>query len=295
MLKYKPMTKMGVVLIVGRPNVGKSTLLNNLLRQKVSITSPRPQTTRFPLEAVYEDERGQIIFVDTPGIFNSTPDKLSKTINASVETALDRESDVILYMIDPTRPRDSEENKILGMVRKIKIPKILAINKIDLPQTHSAEYAFYEDEFPVVIKISAQTHANLNKLLDEIFSLLLEKSPLIDTAKMVQPALNLDSKTFIAEIIREKIFLNTHDEVPYTVNTYVEQIKERRVNQIYIKAKIITTNEQYKKMLIGRHGIMIKEIGMAVRKELEAATGKKIYIDLTVEVNADWQETWNPT
>ena len=122
--------KSGIVSLIGRPNVGKSTLLNHILGHKVSITSPKPQTTRFNLQAVYEDERGQVIFVDTPGIFGKVDDQLGTRINASAENSLKERVDLVIYMIDHTRERDFEENKVLGIVRKATCPKILIINKI---------------------------------------------------------------------------------------------------------------------------------------------------------------------
>lgn len=284
------MKKSGVVLIVGRPNSGKSTLLNNLLKQKVAITSPKPQTTRFPIDAVYEDERGQIIFTDTPGIFTQSNDMLSRSINANTIQAFDKPADLILYLIDFSKKRDSEENKILGLVRKAESPKILVVNKIDIPNPKfSAEYAFYENEFPHIVYVSALTKANLNLLLNKIYELLPIGKQLVDTKNMVQPGLNLNSSLFISEIIREKVFLFTHDELPYTVKTSVEEIAERSNNCLYIRGKIITTSDQYKKMLIGKNGAMIKKIGMAVRKELETSSGKKVFTEITVETDPDWQ------
>ncbi len=285
--------KSGIVALVGRPNVGKSTLVNNLLGHKVAITSPKPQTTRFPLQAVYEDERGQIIFIDTPGIYSKSDDPLVQSVNLKTEEVLRGEVDLIVYLVDFNRPRNTEENKTLGMTRKIDVPKILAVNKIDLKSPDfSAEYMFYEEEFDEIIKISALHKTNLNLLLDAIFKRLPEREPLVDTSQMVQPGLNIDSKMFISEIIREKAFLNLRDEVPYTINTAVDTIEERSSGHLYIKGKIITTADRYKVMVIGARGKMIKEIGMAVRKELEQASGKRVFIDLTVEVDPHWQETW---
>jgi len=124
--------KQGKVLLISRPNVGKSTFLNNLISQKVSITSPKPQTTRFPIKALYQDERGEIIFIDTPGLMRKTEDLLSENINKKTLQTLNEELDLVLYMVDPTRKRDFEEARVLGLVRQIEKPKILVLNKIDL-------------------------------------------------------------------------------------------------------------------------------------------------------------------
>lgn len=277
--------------MIGRPNSGKSTLLNTILKQKVSITSPKPQTTRFPIQAVYEDTRGQIIFVDTPGIYEKSTDVLSKRINASSEDSLSQNVDVVLYVVDHTRERDYEENRALGIVRKSKAPKIMVINKTDIKKpTHIVQYKFMQDEFPIVVEVSALTHANINLLLDEIFALLPEGTPQIDMQTLAQPALNLDSKTFVSEIIREKAFLNLRKELPYEMTVVVDDLAERENGTLAITARILTSNDRYKAMIIGDHGVMIKEIGMAARKELQTATNKHVYIDLTVETDPHWME-----
>lgn len=283
--------KTGVVALVGRPNVGKSTLLNTILGQKVSITSPKPQTTRFTIQAVYEDDRGQIIFVDTPGIFGKVKDPLAKRINLRAEESLNAGVDVVLYMVDHTRERDFEENKALGIVRKSKAPKILVINKTDVrTPSHIVQYKFMEDEFDRVVEISALAHKNINTLVDDIFFLLPEGKPLVDTTKLVQPGLNIDSRLFISEIIREKAFLFLREEVPYTLATVVDRVTERDNGTVYIKARILTSADRYKAMIIGKAGVMIKEISQAARKELETATSKKVYLELSVETDEHWSE-----
>jgi GTPase len=281
--------KSGTVAMIGRPNVGKSTLLNHILGQKVSITSPKPQTTRFPIHAVFEDERGQIVFTDTPGIFGKAVDPLAQKINSSTEESLNGGVDLVIYMIDHTRERDFEENKALGIVRKSKAPKILVINKIDVKHpTHIVQYKFMEEEFDAVVEISALEHKNIPVLLDTIFSFLPEQEKLVDTDAMVQPGLNLDSKTFIAEIIREKAFLFLRKELPYTLTTLVDEIEERQNGTIYIRARIITSADRYKGMIVGKAGAMIKEISQAARKELETASSKKVFLEVTVEVDPHW-------
>lgn len=281
----------GIVAIIGRPNVGKSTLLNHILGHKVSITSPKPQTTRFNLEAVYEDERGQIIFIDTPGIFGKIKDALGRQINLQAEQSLKSKINLVVYMIDHTRERDFEENKVLGIVRNAKVPKILVINKIDVKKpTHIVQYKFMEEEFDTVIRISALEHKNIPLLIDAIFEKLPEGESLADTAKLIQPALNLDSKVFIAESIREKAFLFLRDEVPYTLTTTVDEVVERNNGTLYVRARILTSADRYKAMIIGSGGAMIKEISQAARKELETATSKKVFMDLTVETDPHWME-----
>lgn len=284
--------KSGFVTIVGRPNSGKSTLLNNLLGHKVAITSPKPQTTRFPIQAVYEDDRGQIIFTDTPGIFAKAEDILSKKINPLAQSALrNKDLDVVIYLVDHTRDRDIEENKILGMVRKIEKPKILTYNKIDVSSpSFLPHYKFMEEEFTEVVEISALFKKNLNILLEKIFDHLPEREKLVETSELAIPALNINSKLFIEEIIREKAYLFLRKEVPYTLTVVVDEISERDNNLTFIKARILTFSDRYKKMIIGKKGGMIKEIGMAARKELQTASNRKIYLDLTVETNPHWHE-----
>lgn len=283
--------KSGYVAIIGRPNTGKSTLLNNLLGQKVSITSPKPQTTRFPIEAVYEEERGQIIFIDTPGVFGKVEDAVSKKINPLAESVLKRGVDVVIYIIDHTRDRDFEENKSLGLVRQIDKPKILIVNKSDIKKPDFyPHYKFMEEEFARTIHISALYKWNFNYLIDAIFDYLPEGEKLIETEGRATPLLNMDSKQFISEIIREKAYIFLRKELPYSLTVAVDEVEKRENGVMYIKARIITNNDRYKRMIIGEKGRMIKEIGMATRKELETATDQKIFTDLTVEVDSHWMQ-----
>lgn len=287
--------KKGVILLIGRPNVGKSTFLNNLLGHKVAITSPKPQTTRFPIQAVYEEDRGQLLFIDTPGIFGKADDFLAKRINAKTIDSIDKEVNVVLYMVDHTRRRDFEESKVLGIVRKLKAPKkFLVINKIDITdKSYGAQYRFLEDEFPDVFAISALLGKHMKAVIDAIFETLPEideKKEDIDE-KYTTP-LSYDSKTFIAELIREKVFLHTGKEVPYTTTIVVDEVADRKNGMKYIKARMLTTHDRYKKMLIGKGGEKIRDLGRLARKELELATNKKIFLEMTVETDPHWQETY---
>lgn len=282
--------KAGTVALVGRPNVGKSTLVNNLVGHKVAITSPKPQTTQFPIYAVFEDEICQIIFVDTPGIFANTRRLTNKSVNSVAQKVLKEDIDVVLYIIDPSRKRGIEENRVLGILRKIDKPKILVINKIDLfgpgskEASYREEYMFLEDEFDSVVEISAIKPRNLPTLVAKIIEYLPEGEKKVVKEDMPTPALNLSSNLYIEENIREKVFLTLRDELPYQVRVVVDEVKKRVKSGIfYIKARLIVSDKRYRKMVIGKEGQRIKQIGSMSRRELELATGQKIYLDLTVE------------
>ncbi len=286
--------KTGKVLLVGRPNVGKSTFLNNIIGQKVAITSPKPQTTRFPIRALYQDERGKIIFIDTPGLMKKTEDYLSENINKRTIEAINEEIDLVVYMVDHTRKRDFEEARVLGIVRQINKPKILVINKIDITEkTYKPQYEFLKEEFPIYFEISALKKINIKPLMNKIFEFLPEEKKESEIENIhPYPVLNIDAKTFISELIREKVFLMMGEEIPYTTTAIVEEISERDNGLMYIKAKILTTHDRYKKMLIGKGGRKIKEIGSYARKEISLAINKKVYLDLTVETDPHWQKTY---
>ena len=239
----------GKVLLIGRPNVGKSTFLNNLIGQKVAITSPKPQTTRFPIKALYQDERGEIIFIDTPGLMRKTEDLLSENINKKTLQALNEEVDVVLYMVDPTRKRDFEEARVLGLVRQIEKPKVLVLNKIDLWQAgkkndYSAQYKFLEEEFPDVFDISALKKIHIKPLVDKIFSLLPEVKDRQKTENLnPYPILNIDAKTFVAELIREKVFLMMGEEIPYITTAIVDEIAESKKSSKNRKSQSLSNFE----------------------------------------------------
>ncbi len=282
--------KVGKIIIVGRPNSGKSTLINSLVGKKISIVSPLPQTTRKIIQGVYWDERGQIIFLDTPGVFAKIKNTAAKKISSLAKKELSN-ADLIIYLIDRSRSRGDEENRILGLVRQVNKPKILALNKIDINKpNYTYEYQFLEDEFNAWIEISALKGKHLKSLLEKIFELLPEGEPIFDPESFKAfPALGITPKEFVAEIIREKTFLILRQEVPYTIGVKVEEIEENE-NRFYIKATIFTSSDRYKPIIIGKKGKTIKEIGTIARKELELITNKKIFLDLQVVANPHWQQ-----
>jgi len=276
--------KSGVVAVVGRPNAGKSTLVNAMIGTKVSITSPKPQTTQFSVEAVYDDPRGQFILSDTPGIFAKTDNPKSHEVNLTAEHSLKKGVDVVVYVVDKTRERGVEENKVLGVVRKFDGPKILVINKSDKRYPDFIEqYKFMEEEFDATIELSARTHTNINVLVDTIFEFLPEGEDVVDKQGMAIPVLNVDSKLYLEELIREKAFLRLRREIPYAIQVVVDEIIEKPQKKMtVIKARILSP-ARYKKMIIGTGGVKIKEIGSMARRELEIATNRKIFLELMVQ------------
>ena len=281
-------TKSGFVVIIGLPNVGKSTLLNQLLGTKVSIVSPKPQTTRFNIKGVLTRDNFQIIFVDTPGIH----DAKSLFNQLMVKEALNalQEVDIILWVMDVTH-RIPEEEKILDLIKKANKPTILVLNKIDLIKKQELlpiiDYFSKLHEFHAIIPISALKNDGLDRVLNELIKLLPEGPFYYESHQVTDLPLNL----LIAEIIREKIFLLTYQEIPYSTAVKVEEIKEEpEKNLLYIQATIFIERDSQKGIIIGKGGRMLKKIGTLAREELEFLLGKKIYLDLWVKALKDWRE-----
>ncbi|MDD2654616.1 MAG: GTPase Era [Candidatus Omnitrophica bacterium] len=240
--------KSGTVALIGRPNAGKSTLINRIIGHKVAITSPKPQTTQFSIQAVYDDSavgkkpsRGQILFLDTPGVFAKTNDPKLKEINLEAEQVLKGDVDLIVYVIDPTRERGLEENRVLGTMRKTDIPKLLVFNKSDKRgKNYSEQYKFMEDEFDDIVYVSALKGENINQIIDWIFENLPEGEKMFDVSTMPSKTLNLDSKLFLEELIREKAFLRLRRELPYMIRIVVDTVEKRKGKDlVYIKARIL--------------------------------------------------------
>lgn len=284
-------------MFLGRPNTGKSTLINAIMQQKVSITSPLPQTTRKITRVVFKNDKGIIMISDTPGIIGKVVDMMGKKVNteAPKESA---NADVAIMVVDISRPKNDEENKMLGIIRKLECKKILVYNKIDKsvgPKDHLADYEYMEDEFDKSIKTSAIREINVKGLVNMIFELLpeIEEDTANKNALIIQkkgkPVIGMEGSEFVSEIIREKAYLFLRDEIPYTINVEVSEIKDKG-NIIVITAKIVTTADRYKKIIVGSNGSKIKEIGYNARKELELMSGKKVFLELTVETNPHWME-----
>uniref|UniRef100_A0A7C4NRT3 GTPase Era n=1 Tax=Thermodesulfobacterium geofontis TaxID=1295609 RepID=A0A7C4NRT3_9BACT len=281
-------TKSGFVGIIGLPNVGKSTLLNQLLGTKVSIVSPKPQTTRFNIKGILTRDNFQIIFVDTPGI-HEAKDLFNQMMVKEALSVL-QDVDIILWVMDVTH-RIPEEEKILDLIREANKPTILALNKIDLIKKHELlpiiDYFSKLYDFKAIVPISALKNDGLDRLLDELVKLLPEGPFYYEPERITDLPLDL----LIAEIIREKIFLLTYQEVPYSSAVKVEEIREEpEKNLLYIQATIFIERDSQKGIIIGKGGKMLKKIGTLAREELEFLLGKKIYLDLWVKALKDWRE-----
>lgn len=280
--------KSGIIALVGRSNVGKSTLLNSLVGSKVAITTPKPQTTRHLIQGVVNDERGQLVFVDTPGLFKRVPDQLTAKLNERVREALEG-VDCLVYVIDPTRHVGEEEKLIHGLVLKSRLPKVLVINKSDLRPEFKEEYLAWAEEFDQVVELSALKNKGLPLLVNALFELVPTGAPLYPPDRIT----DLENKFWLAELIREKAFLKTHQEVPFGINVEVESVEQRDNGLLYINAAIVTRDPRHKRMIIGHGGSKIKDIGAAVRKELELVTGQKVFLELAVQVDEHWQERFS--
>lgn len=270
---------------MGRSNAGKSTLMNSLVGTKVAITSPKPQTTRHTIQGVVNDARGQIVFVDTPGIFTRVPDILTAKLNEKAREAL-RGIDVVVYVTDPTRHVGEEEARVHALARSADKPKILVLNKSDQKREYIDEYLAWQGEFDEVIEVSALQNRNLGAVTDAIFDHLPEGEPLYPDDMFTDK----DAAFRLGELIREKVFLLLRQEVPYSATVEVDEIDRRENGVLYIKARILTTSPRYRRMIIGAGAKKIKSIGQAVRKELEIVTGERVFLDLNVEVDERWQE-----
>lgn len=277
----------GFVAIIGRPNVGKSTLMNSLVGQKVAIMSDKPQTTRNKILCVLNTENAQILFIDTPGI-HKPKHKLGEYMVRTAETTL-HEVDVVLFVVDATAEKGAGDEYILERLSEVKTPAILVINKIDLiPKMNILpiiEQYTKSREFAAVVPISALEKTNLSGLTDEIIK-YLEPGPQYYPADMItdQP-----ERLVIAEMIREKVLHSTREEIPHSIAVDIEEITTRSNNDLYVRATIYVERESQKGIVIGAGGTLLKEIGRAAREDVQNLLGSKIYLDLWVKVKKDWR------
>ena len=279
--------KSGFIALVGRPNVGKSTLLNAIMGKKVAITSNKPQTTRNLIQGIYNDEDSQMVFVDTPGI-HKPQHKLGKLLNKQTYLTLN-DVDVILFLVDITEKLGNGDRFVIDLLKNVSVPVILVINKIDkLPRLEILKKIDeYKDlyNFDEIIPISAYKKDNVDRLISVL------KSKLTDNIKYYEDGAwtNVSTRFLISELIREKILELTSEEVPHSVSVVVEQI-EYNNNAANINATIVVDRENLKKILVGKNGSMIKEIGIRARKDIEELIDRNVYLELFVKVIPKWRD-----
>lgn len=276
--------KAGFVSIIGKPNVGKSTLMNALVGEKLSIITPKAQTTRHRIRGIISDDEFQIIFSDTPGLMQShykLHDTMMDFVNESLEDA-----DIVLFLVE--LHENPEKHDFTELIQNINTPVFLVINKADLAKDEELVLAEkqWKEAIPSaqIIMISALQGLNLGKLLQTIIDLLPENPPFFPKEDMTDRSLRF----FVAETIREKIFMNYHKEIPYSTTVVVESYKEEETID-RIRALIFVERETQKAILLGHKGEAIKRIGIKARKEIEEFLDKQVYLELTVKVSKDWR------
>jgi GTPase len=277
----------GYVALIGRPNVGKSTLLNRLVGQKLAITSPKPQTTRHRLLGILHLAGAQLLFLDTPGLLDPKG-LLNETLVKAALTAL-ADADVVVWLVEP-RPPDPQDRAVLPKVQALKCPMVIALNKIDLvdkPQLLPL-IAAYHDFFPdsPVVPLSALVGDGLPALVAEVVALLPASPPLFPEEQLTDQT----ERFLVAEIIRERLFHHTGEEIPYAVAVAVEEFDEtRRPELVRIRAVIYVEKESQKGMVIGKGGRLLKRVGQEAREEAERLLQAKVYLELWVKVWKNWR------
>lgn len=277
----------GFAAIIGRPNVGKSTLLNSMIGQKIAIMSDKPQTTRNKIRSVLTSEDSQVVFIDTPGI-HKPKHRLGEYMVDTAQNAL-REVDIVLYVVEADGGLGAGDEYILDKLSNVKTPVILVINKVDLvPKETVMELILkFKDKrkFTEIIPISALQKDNLDKLQKLIVENLPE-GPQYYPADMIT---DHPERFVVAELIREKVLHNTREEIPHSVAVEIEEMKTRDNDMVFIKAVIFTERESQKGIIVGKQGSMLKTVGKLARNDIENLLGSKVYLDLWVKVKKDWR------
>ena len=284
--------KSGYVTRIGRPNVGKSTLMNHLIGQKIAITSNKPQTTRNRIQTVYTDEeRGQIIFLDTPGI-HKAKNKLGEYMVNVAEHTLN-EVDLILWLVEPTDYIGAGEQHIIEMLKNTKTPVILVINKLDTLSERDQMLTYIDTyrkvyDFAEIVPASALRGQNTDLIIDLIFQYLPEGPMFYD----VDTITDQPERQIVAELIREKALHALNEEIPHGIAVSIERMKDRKgQNIVDIDATIICERDSHKGIIIGKGGAMLKKIGTNARYEIERLLGCKVNLKLWVKVKKDWRDS----
>jgi len=280
--------KSGFVSLIGRPNVGKSTLMNSLIGQKIAITSNKPQTTRNRIQTVYTDERGQIVFLDTPGIHKAKNKLGNYMVNAAQRTI--SEVDVILWLVEPTTFIGAGERHIIEQLKKTNTPVILVINKIDTVKKEEIlqfiEAYRHELDFAEVVPVSALKKRNTETLIECILKYLPYGMPFYDEDTVTdQP-----QRQIAAELIREKVLRSIDEEIPHGVAVAIDGMKWNK-NVCHIDATIVCERDSHKGIIIGKQGSMLKKIGTLARREIEDMLECQVNLQLWVKVKKDWRDS----
>lgn len=284
MTRTQEVHKSGFIAVCGKPNVGKSTLLNRIIGEKLAAVSPKPQTTRHLIRGILDTDSYQIVFIDLPGIIDPK-DRFNKGLMETVRSGLE-DSDVLCYMIEPRDPRpvSDEADRI---IRSFDGPRILLINKLDTVDYsyNPTEQCLPLDLFNEVLSISALEGYGVEKVLDVLLAHLKEGPKYYDPDDIS----DRNTRFFVAEIVREKIYLLFGEEIPYAVATQTEEYREERM-PVYIRVVIYVEKESQKSIIIGAEGKKIRQIGVAARKDMEKFIGQKVYLDLWVKLKKNWRK-----
>ncbi|MDQ0192628.1 GTPase Era [Paenibacillus wynnii] len=279
--------KSGFVAIVGRPNVGKSTLMNQVIGQKIAIMSDKPQTTRNKIHGVYTNNQSQIVFLDTPGI-HKRQSKLGDYMNSTALSTLG-EVEAVLFLVDAAEGMGGGDRYIAEQLNNVKTPVILVLNKIDKLEPEAllplmAEYRKLHD-FAEIIPVSAKFGSNVNTLLDQLQKYLPE-GPQYYPADQIT---DHPEQFVIAELIREKILHLTREEVPHSIAVAIEDMKLEPNGVVHVSAVIFVERDSQKGIIIGKQGALLKEVGRRARTDIENLLGSKIFLELWVKVKKDWR------
>ena len=279
--------KSGFVSLIGRPNVGKSTLLNSIINQKIAITSNKPQTTRNIIQGIYNDPGYQIVFVDTPGIHKPL-NKLGKFLNKEAES-LTKDVDVILFVVDAQAGLGAGDKKIISTFKEENIPIILVLNKIDKLSDVEILKAIndYKDlyNFSEIVPISALKKDNVATLLECIKKYLTDNMRYFDEDMVTSSSLNF----LVSEFVREKIFRMTEEEIPHSITCITTKYEEKK-DIVNISIDIIVDRDSIKKIIIGKQGSLLKSVGIDARKDIEKLIGKQVYLELYVKTIKNWRD-----
>jgi GTP-binding protein Era len=278
--------KAGFINIIGLPNVGKSTLMNALVGERMSIITPKAQTTRHRILGMVNGDDYQIVFSDTPGYINQPAYKLQKSMNDFVEGAL-QDADVLLFVTDKFQQQE-DEKYLSKIIQKAKVPTVVVLNKIDLYQKPELEQLLktLKERFPKseILPLTASSGISVKKVLKKLVALLPDSPAYYDKDQLTDRNLRF----FVAEIVREKIFLNYTKEIPYSCQVEIEEYKETE-NIDRIKCVIFVERESQKPILIGNKGDMLKKVGTQARKDIEVFIDKKVHLELVVKVKDKWR------